>query len=100
MKRIRNMIIHGGYKYHELYGEREKLTLGTIVEFRLVFGEDKEKRHGKVMKGEVVEKYKHHFLVKVRNKRGAPWNESFKYIDLLPDEKGNVAVCVIKKGKK
>lgn len=84
----------------ELDNAQKYLKIGSIVECRVCFGEDEEKKRGKLMKGEVTEKFSHHFLVKISTKRGGTWTESFRYIDLMPDAKGNAVVRVLKKGKK
>lgn len=84
----------------ELDNTQKYLKIGSIVEVRINFGLDDDKNRGKLMKGEVTEKFSHHFLVQISAKHGETWTESFKYIDLMPDAKGNVIVRVLKKGKK
>ena len=86
---------------NELKDTRKKLKIGTLVSVKVNFGEseDGRKRKGRLMHGEVVGKYRNHFVVNVKAKNGT-WNESYKYTGLFPDGNGNVMVKVLKKGKK
>lgn len=88
----------GNYRYIQREWTREqlaqatKIKIGTKVEARLCFGEDDERKtHGKKVKGKVTEKYRDHFIVRVRAKSGEEWNESYKYIDLMDGKR--VRIC-------
>lgn len=86
-------------KRADLNKVRDGLKIGSRVEVKCghigVLDDNARKRH----KGEVVEKYETHFIVRVNARSGNSWDESFLYKDLIPID-GKVKVKVLEKGKK